>query len=142
LRARASTPSLTVKTVTSLARSAAPPPETATGIEASRQLAPQPEVAVETVARPEESRPGGRRFGSLVHAILATIDLGADAEAIRAASALHGRMHDATKDEIDAAITAAAAALDHPILRRAARAGKGSLRRETPVLLKLGVEHR
>jgi ATP-dependent helicase/nuclease subunit A len=47
-------------------------------------------------------------------------------------------MHDATKDEIDAAITAAGAALLHPVLRRAARAGKGVLRRETPVLLKLG----
>ena len=83
--------------------------------------------------------PAAAVFGSLVHAILATVDLDTDAEAIRAAAGCKERMHDpATKDEVDAAMTAATAALRYPVLRRAACAGKGGLRRETPVLLKLG----
>jgi ATP-dependent helicase/nuclease subunit A len=138
LRARASAPSLTVKTVTSLARAERDLPQGA-GSEVSRteEPRPRPDVAIETVARPEETRPGGRRFGSLIHAILATINLDADGEAVQASAALQGRMRGATNDEIDTAITAAVAALRHPVLRRAARAGKGGLRRETPVLLKL-----
>lgn len=138
LLARASAPSLTVKTVTSLSRSAAHAPEEGAESETSREPSPQPVVAVETVARPEETRPGGRRFGALVHAILATIDLDADAEGVRASAALQGRMHDATGEEIEAAIVAAEASLRHPVLRRAAGAGKGGQRRETPVLLALG----
>jgi ATP-dependent exoDNAse (exonuclease V) beta subunit len=47
-------------------------------------------------------------------------------------------MHDAAKDEIDAAVTAVGAALQHPVLRRAAGARNAGLRRESPVLLKLG----
>ncbi len=137
LRARASAPSLTVRTVTWLAGSAPHAPETGAENEASEEPASRPDVTVEMIARPEETRPGGRRFGSLVHAILATIDLNADAEAIQASAALPGRMHSATKDEIDAAVMAAEAALRHPVLRQAARAGKEGLRRETPVLLKL-----
>jgi hypothetical protein len=46
-------------------------------------------------------------------------------------------MHDATKEEVEAAIVAAEATLRHPVLRRATGAGKGGLRRETPVLLKI-----
>ena len=44
---------------------------------------------------------------------------------------------DATKEEVQAAIATVGTALAHPILRRAATsAGKGMLRRETPILLR------
>jgi hypothetical protein len=68
--------------------------------------------------------------------MLASIDLHADAEGIQTCATVQGRMFDATKDEIQAAIATVAAALQHPILRQAAVAGgKGNVRRETPVLL-------
>ncbi len=47
-------------------------------------------------------------------------------------------MFGATQEEIQAAITTVGAALQHIILRRATvSAGKGNIRRETPVLLTL-----
>jgi ATP-dependent helicase/nuclease subunit A len=89
-------------------------------------------------ARPDEKRPGGRRFGALVHAMLASIDLNASAEAIQASAAVHGRMFAATQEEIQAAITTVDATLRHPIMQRATvSAGKGNIRREAPVLLTL-----
>ena len=70
--------------------------------------------------------------------MLASIDFDAGAEAIQASAAVHSRMFDATQEEIQAAITTVGAALQHPILRRATlSAGKGNIRRETPVLLML-----
>lgn len=48
-----------------------------------------------------------------------------------------GRLHDATEAEIEAAIVAVRAALDHPVMRRAAAQPKDGLRREAPVLLRL-----
>jgi ATP-dependent exoDNAse (exonuclease V) beta subunit len=144
LRARASAPSLAVNTITSLARSRTRSPETGPEVEVIGEPGPQsaatyPEVGVEMVTRPEEPRPGGRRFGALVHAILATIELDADAEAIQASAAANARMFDATTEETDAAIIAVAAAVRHPVLRRAAAsAKKGGIRRETPLLLTLG----
>jgi ATP-dependent exoDNAse (exonuclease V) beta subunit len=70
--------------------------------------------------------------------MLAAIDLDAAPEAIQGSAAVHGRMFDATQEEIQAAITTVDAALQHPILRRAtASAAEGNIRRETPVLLRL-----
>jgi ATP-dependent helicase/nuclease subunit A len=118
--ARASRPSMAVQTVTSLA-----------GAEAVAQR-----IQIEIVPGIEPERPTGRRFGALVHSLLAAIDLDADLAAIRAAAAVPGRLVAATEKEIDAAVTAVAAALAHPIMRRAAaEARSGRVRRETPVLL-------
>ena len=69
-----------------------------------------------------------------MHAVLAAADLGADAAALAELAALQGRLVDATPEEVAAAADAAAQALEHPVLRRAARAT--ALRRETPVLLR------
>ena len=69
--ARASQPSISVKTVTALARAAETVDE---------------RVQVEQVAAIGPERPGGRRFGALVHSLLATIDLDAEPAAIRAAA--------------------------------------------------------
>jgi ATP-dependent exoDNAse (exonuclease V) beta subunit len=83
------------------------------------------------------ARPGGRRFGALVHAALATVDLRADAEAIRDAVNLSARLVDAG-DETDAALTVVTAALGHPLLRRAAIiSDPADVRRETPVMMRL-----
>ena len=49
-------------------------------------------------------RPGGRRFGALVHGILAVVDLMQRAE-IGTASRFHGRFVGATETEIEAAAT-------------------------------------
>jgi ATP-dependent exoDNAse (exonuclease V) beta subunit len=70
-----------------------------------------------------------------VHALLASIDLSADAHAVQAAASVQGRIVSATDEEISAAIATIGRLLKHPILRRAASAGNGGLRRETPVLL-------
>jgi ATP-dependent helicase/nuclease subunit A len=116
LLAAASEPSLSAKTVTSLARAPAAQND-ARRKDETRDPAPvKPDVRVIVSARPDDKRPGGRRFGALVHAMLAAIDLDAAPEAIQGS----------------------AAALQHPILRRAtASAAEGNIRRETPVLLRL-----
>jgi ATP-dependent exoDNAse (exonuclease V) beta subunit len=138
--ARASQPSLRVQTVTALAgKETTKTSAGARGVEGQSEdsaARAHPLVHVEMVERGDLARPGGRRFGTLVHAILATIDLDAGAEAIQAAADINGRLVGATEEEIQAAIVTVGATLGHPILRRAAAtAPKGGLRRETPVLL-------
>ncbi len=80
-------------------------------------------------------RPHGRRFGTLVHAVLATVPLAAEDTAIRAAAELEGRVLAAPADEVAAAVDVVREILAHPLLRRAAAADE--CRRETPVLLRL-----
>src|SRR5262249_27168366 len=81
--------------------------------------------------RGEAERPSGRRFGSLVHAVLAAVDLSANTEEIDAVTKANARLVDATPGEIRAAITVVHGVLKHPLIQRAATAQ--SLRRETPV---------
>jgi hypothetical protein len=76
------------------------------------------------VERGDLERPGGRRFGALVHALLASIDLSADARAVQAVASVQGRIVGATDEEIFAAIATIGRVLKHPILRRAASAGR------------------
>ena len=86
-----------------------------------------------------ESHPGGVRFGTLVHAILAAIPLSAGGEeaAGRLADA-HGRVLGAPPDEVSAAADAVRRVLRHPILTAAARAAEQDrCYRETPVTLRL-----
>ena len=48
-------------------------------------VAPSPiDVEVVEVAGRSSERPAGKRFGALVHAVLATVDLGAGAKSVRA----------------------------------------------------------
>ena len=130
----ASEPSLTTKIITSLARSK----DLAIAPTDLHPASSDSDVQVIVTARPDEKRPGGRRFGALVHAMLASIDLDAGAEAVHASAAVHGRMFAATQEEIQAAITTVDATLRHSIMRRATvSAGKGNIRREAPVLLTL-----
>jgi ATP-dependent exoDNAse (exonuclease V) beta subunit len=140
LLAQASYPSMSVQTVTSLVRAAGAEPS-ATQINtagAAGQAWNRPDVVVEVMERGGREPPSGRRFGSLVHALLASIDLDADVDAIKTVASINGRLVGATEEEVQAAIVTVGGALAHPILRRAAAsAHKGRLRREAPVLLRL-----
>src|SRR5438477_643897 len=94
---------------------------------------PAAEVAVESAAAPRP-RPHGKRFGTLVHAVLAAVELDAGSAAVADTAALQGRLLGATAEEVEAAIDTAVRALAHPLLRRAADAARaGRCRRECPI---------
>lgn len=120
---RGAVASLEVRSVTAIVET----PDEATAADAR-------EVRLERVSGKRRGRPGGKRFGTLVHAVLAVVDLEADASAVAAAVRSQGRLVGASEDELVAAESAAVAALAHPLLRRAARSE--ALRRETPVLFR------
>ncbi|MEP7354286.1 MAG: UvrD-helicase domain-containing protein, partial [Acidobacteriota bacterium] len=100
--------------------------------------APPNAAAVEyiLVARDEATvRPGGRRFGTLVHAVLRDVALNADQATIQRTAELNGRILGASSDEVTAAAQAVIATLQHPILIQAA--GSERCHREYPVTLQL-----
>ncbi len=80
-------------------------------------------------------RPAGRRFGTLVHAVMRDAALDAGGEQIEKLTGLNARILGAPEDETRAASAAVAAALRHPLLSRARAAAR--LHREYPVVLKL-----
>ncbi len=78
--------------------------------------------------------PSGRRFGSLVHAVLANAVLGDGGESVEALAQVQARLLGAPAEEADAAAGIARGVLTHPILQEAARAAaRGACRREMPV---------
>lgn len=84
------------------------------------------------------SRPHGKRFGTLVHAVLSVVALDFDREGIEEVARIQGRVLGATGEEIVAAVETAEKALQHPLLQRAALAmAAGNCRREVPVVIKL-----
>ncbi len=117
--AQASRPSITVQTATAFAAGAAVSEPDLTRIQ------------IEKVSRVDIERPSGRRFGALVHAVLASVDLDASADEIGAVAQANARLIDAAAAEIDAAVATVRSALQHPLLQRAA--GAHALRRETPI---------
>jgi ATP-dependent helicase/nuclease subunit A len=126
LLARGSEPSVRVQTVTALVRSSE-----------GSELRTEPSVDLHVLERENVDRPGGRRFGTLVHALLALIDLESTTDALKKMAAVQGRTLGATEEEIDAAVATVLRALAHPILRTAAASARtGGLRREVPVLLR------
>jgi ATP-dependent exoDNAse (exonuclease V) beta subunit len=80
-------------------------------------------------------RPSGRRFGTLVHAVMSSIALNADAASIARSVSLQARILGASDDEISAANEAVGVALAHPLLTRARAAER--CHREYPVVLPL-----
>jgi ATP-dependent exoDNAse (exonuclease V) beta subunit len=127
--------SIQVITATEWARSDAARDLTPT---AGRQGPPyEIDVSVESVGA-TAARPGGARFGTLVHALLAGTALISDDEGLRRLAEARGRVLGATDDEIAAARAAARDVLQHPLLRAAARAtAAGQCYRETPVSWRL-----
>ena len=87
------------------------------------------------------TRPHGKRFGTLVHAVLSVVGLTAKRDEIDAVAQVQGRILGATRDEVNAAAETVERALDHRVLCRAAAAEVGGqCRREVPIALKLAGE--
>jgi len=105
---------------------------------ASRVIdAGQAPVKIESTNIDRSARPAGKRFGSLVHAVLAAVELRADEAAIHLLAQNQARLLGATNDEVAAAVVAVQNALAHPLLGRAAAAeARGRLRREVPVVFR------
>jgi ATP-dependent exoDNAse (exonuclease V) beta subunit len=126
---RGARPSLRVHTVTEWTRAA---PEDERGAASSADV----EVLA---AAPGAARPGGSRFGTLVHATLAVVALDAAPGRVAEAARLQARIVGATPDEIEAATRLVGSALDHPLMVRARDAWReGRCRRETPVTFRAG----
>jgi ATP-dependent helicase/nuclease subunit A len=81
------------------------------------------------------ARPGGRRFGTLVHAVLRDLDLRGTPDRIAGLARVHARLLDAPSEEAEAAAAAVEAAWAHPLVRRAR--GAARCHRELPVNLRL-----
>ena len=118
-----------------LERGARPSLRVETATSRSLAAAGSEPVDVATVELRDLERPRGKRFGTLVHAVLSQVELGADSGAIDRSCRAQGRLVGATPEEIAAAARAVGAALSHPLLRRAAAADE--CRREEPVLHRL-----
>ena len=82
-----------------------------------------------------ERRPAGRRFGILVHALLAHAPLDASAEDVRDLAAVHARVLAATDEERDAAATIVRRTLTHDVWQQAKSAVAAGRRchREAPI---------
>lgn len=78
-----------------------------------------------------EGRPKGPRFGTLVHAVLAIVPLDAGAQVIRRIADVQGRLLDAPKAEVIAAVAVVSSVLKHELMTRVRAASR--IRRETPV---------
>jgi ATP-dependent helicase/nuclease subunit A len=78
---------------------------------------------------------GGKRFGTLVHAILRDIPIDADAGIIRKFAQLNARILGASAQETEAARAAAESAWSHPLLIRARASQR--CHREYPLTLRL-----
>ena len=125
---QASAPSMRVLTATEWARS---------GIGDQGSGIGEIAVSVESALTGSE-RPGGQRFGTLVHAVLADMPLTADAGVVAGLAEGHGRVLAATDEEVAAAKAVAGAVSRHPVWRDATRADAARLcYRETPITLRV-----
>ncbi|HEX5474150.1 MAG TPA: UvrD-helicase domain-containing protein [Vicinamibacterales bacterium] len=91
-------------------------------------------LGIEIVALPDAGdRPRGARFGTLVHAVLATVSLDATAEAIAATANTQARLlaPPPPSEEVRAAAEVVTRVLRHDLMARARRSAR--IRRETPV---------
>jgi ATP-dependent exoDNAse (exonuclease V) beta subunit len=87
---------------------------------------------IEVVVLPGSAdRPRGPRFGTLVHAVLATVPLDASDALVLKTAGMHGRILLADTHEVRAAATVASSVLQSDLMKRARAAAK--VRRETPI---------
>jgi ATP-dependent exoDNAse (exonuclease V) beta subunit len=125
--ARASRRSIALETVTGWTRTER------VGQDVSTNSLHGPAFPVDVVAVGAPGRrPYGPRFGTLVHALLATVPLDADESSVRRVAETHWRIRAATAEERDAAVRVALDVLAHPLLARA-RDTSARCRRELPV---------
>ena len=152
-----SVPSVLVRTATEWAATACPEPVEGRALRAQRlpsseqpglfdDPSPGPPArtdhsgvaAIEIVNAHRGDRPGGARFGELVHAVLASTALDADREAVQTLTEVQARMLAAPADEVATATELVTRVLAHDLLTRARRAAaRGTCRRETPLTLSL-----
>src|SRR6185436_12347432 len=78
-----------------------------------------------------EDRPRGPRFGTLGHAVLATVPLDASVDLIQRVAATQARIVNASADEIQAAAAVVSAVLRHDLMARVR--ASALVKRETPV---------
>jgi ATP-dependent exoDNAse (exonuclease V) beta subunit len=95
-------------------------------------------VAIETLAD-ADARPGGARFGTLVHALLADVPLDpSGTDVLPRLAAAHGRVLGADASEVAAALDVVSRTLAHPVMHAATLAARaGRCYRETPVTSRL-----
>jgi len=98
---------------------------------------PLPDVSVMDIGA--GPGPGGTRYGTLVHAVLATVPLDANETLVQDVAAVQGRIIGAADEEIASATASVTRVLAHPMLDRARRAADaGRAYRETPITLVVG----
>jgi ATP-dependent helicase/nuclease subunit A len=102
--------------------------------EAAPGAAVPADVTFEATGSARHTRPHGKRFGILVHAMLASVPLDGDAGAIADTSRIQARILGASDEEAAAARDVVAGALAHPLLARARKAVR--VERETAVMLR------
>lgn len=119
VRDRSSQPSLAIKSVTRVSHE-------------QEEVAAQP-VPVEHSDGADSVRPGGKRFGNLVHGMLAECELTADRAQLSALAAMLARELGASEQEQQASVTRVEAALAHPLMERVRQSD--DVRRETAVVL-------
>jgi ATP-dependent exoDNAse (exonuclease V) beta subunit len=96
-----------------------------------------PEVSVESL-QIDFSRPHGKRYGTLVHAVLSVVPLDSTTEGVEDVARVQGRVLGAKNDEVAAAVETVRRVLGHPLLKRASAAmSVGRCRREVPVAIQL-----
>jgi ATP-dependent exoDNAse (exonuclease V) beta subunit len=124
LNARASQPSLDVMTATEYVKD-----------QSLRAGDAAAAVRIVSTAVRDQSRPSGRRFGVLVHALLAAAPLDASPDAVRDLASLHTRVLGATEAERETAIDVVQQALAHEVFAAARAAVKRGrpCRREAPI---------
>lgn len=118
-----------------LAKATAPTMRIRTPTEAKDADEPAPhgiELAATEATR--AARPHGKRFGILVHAVLAAAPLDADDALLADVARIQGRLVGATEEEVAASRDAARAALGHPLLVRAKKAAR--IEREVGLMLR------
>ncbi|MGH9370154.1 MAG: UvrD-helicase domain-containing protein, partial [Vicinamibacterales bacterium] len=122
--ARASIPTLTVRTATDVAGDRA------------CEWAGTEAVEIETIDVTRAiGRPFGPRFGTLVHATLATAPFAATEDAIRRIARTQGRIVLAADEEVYGAVEVVSAVLRHPLFERVRAAeAAGRCYRELPVI--------
>jgi len=96
---------------------------------------PVAQVSIDKATRDDDRHSRGPRFGTLVHAILRDASWSATTKDVERLAALHKTVGAASDEEELNAVSAAVAALAHPILRRAAVAPR--CHRELPITLPL-----
>jgi ATP-dependent exoDNAse (exonuclease V) beta subunit len=123
-----------------IAAASRPSVEVLTATEWSLESGSSPDIDVSVESAADGvARPGGVRFGSLVHALLADLPLDAvDDQLVSRLAAAHGRVLGADAAEIAAATAIVRGVMAHAILRAAADAARdGRCYRETPVTWRL-----